>query len=122
MAYKNKTIAMLKKDLEAFDKIILMDVRPEKRQLAELFYESEALQATREKILILSGGEEMRRDNVIWRHATESVMNDLLKIYHMYEFSNRFSLFSQEDGFGGLYNLVKTGILTEEEAITAFLR
>lgn len=127
-ADKNGMTARLEKDLEEFDRIILMDVQPENRQAAELFYASEALQASSARILILCGGADERQGNVTRRHATvtwryvgESERSKLLQIYHMYEFSNRVSVFSQEEGFGGLHNLVRTGVLTVEEAVTAFL-
>lgn len=128
MTDKNEAIHRLEKDLEEFDRIILMDVQPGNRQDAELFYTSETLQASGQRILILSGAEDRQRDEmtgrqttVTWRYTGESELSELLKIYRMYEFSNRVSVFSQDDGFGGLHNFVQTGVLTAEEAITAFL-
>lgn len=121
MTDKNEAIHRLEKDLEEFDRIILMDVQPGNRQDAELFYTSETLQASSEKILILCGGVDERQGNVTRRYTGESELSELLKIYRMYEFSNRVSVFSQDEGFGGLHNFVQTGVLTAEEAITAFL-
>ena len=118
---KDKTRIRLEKDLEEFDRIILVDEQRVKQEFLDAFYESEDLAAACRKILILSGAEDKRKGNIVWRHITESEMQDMIKLYHMYEFSNRISLLSWENAFGGLDNLVNTGVLTKEEAIKAFL-
>ena len=103
MICKTGISAELEADLEEFDRIILVDMERTDQKVLEDFYESEAFKKTRSRILILSEEE-------------------FLTLYRMYEFSNKVFLFSQEDSFGGLYNYVKTGILTVEEAISAFLQ
>ena len=118
---KDEMRIRLEKDLEEFDKIILVDEHRVKQEFLEAFYESEALTAVCKKILILSGTEDKRKGNIVWRHITESEVQDIIKLYRMYEFSNRIVLLSWENAFGGLENLVNTGVLTQEEAITAFL-
>ena len=45
----------------------------------------------------------------------------LLKLYHTYEFSDRFQVITENSCYGGLDNYVKTGILTPEEAGKAVL-
>ena len=43
------------------------------------------------------------------------------KLYYTYEFSNKFSISSEDNNFGTIWNYVKTGILTSEEALSALL-
>ena len=50
---------------------------------------------------------------------SEEICMELLKLYHTYEFSDRFQVIAGNDRFGGLDNYVKTGILTREEASKA---
>ena len=118
---KDETRIRLEKDLEEFDRIILIDEKRVKQDFLDAFYKSEAFSVVRKKILILSEKEDKRKGSIVWRCITESEMRDISKLYYMYEFSNRISLLSQENIFGGLHNLVNTGVLTQEEAITAFL-
>ncbi len=46
---------------------------------------------------------------------------DLKNLYHTYEFSNKFSISSEDSNFGKIWNYVKTGLLTPEEALAALL-
>lgn len=46
---------------------------------------------------------------------------ELYKQYLTYEFSDRFSVFSDNMQYGTIFNYVHTGILTEEEAVRAVL-
>ena len=43
----------------------------------------------------------------------------LLELYLMYEFSDKFSLIATESAYGSLINLVETGVLPMEEAAQA---
>lgn len=45
----------------------------------------------------------------------------LRHLYHTYEFSNKFTMLSADSNFGTIWNYVKTGILTSEEALSAVL-
>lgn len=45
----------------------------------------------------------------------------LRQLYHTYEFSNKFRVLSAKNNFGTIWNYIKTGILSPEEAATAFL-
>lgn len=44
------------------------------------------------------------------------------KLYHTYQFSDRFQVISDETMYGTIFNYVDTGILTMEEAFDALLR
>lgn len=43
----------------------------------------------------------------------------LLQLYHMYEFSDHFSVIAETETYGGLFHLVETGALSMEEAAEA---
>ena len=46
----------------------------------------------------------------------------LLQLYLTYEFSDKFRIISMDGNYGTLWNYVKTGILTHEEAVEALLK
>ena len=46
---------------------------------------------------------------------------ELTNLYSKYEFSNRISLLSREANYGSLFNYLDTGLITEDEMITAIL-
>lgn len=43
-------------------------------------------------------------------------------LYKTYEFTDKINLFVERDQYGGIMNLLKTGILSDEEAVEAILR
>ena len=46
----------------------------------------------------------------------------LRDLYYIYEFSDKFRVFSGEDNFGTIFNFIQTGILTWKEAFEALLQ
>ncbi len=71
------------------------------------------------KILLLSTAPITVSDGFTYRQITEKNQEKLLRLYHMYEFSDRFSVIYRESTYGGLFHLVKTGLLSIEEAAQA---
>ncbi|MCI9143519.1 MAG: hypothetical protein HFH87_13055 [Lachnospiraceae bacterium] len=122
VGWKNKISMEMEKCLEEFDTVILVDGHGMKFEALEELYGAEALKKTRSRILILAETKDQRKGGIIRRHASTCEMQELLRLYRMYEFSDRVALFSQEDNFGGLHNYVKTGVFTLEEAVSAFLQ
>lgn len=53
---------------------------------------------------------------------TEEERQYLLKLYFLYEFSDRFQVISDDTPYGNIFNLVKTGLLTAEEAAQALFQ
>lgn len=47
---------------------------------------------------------------------------DLVSLYHTYEFSDRFRMIGRSRQYGGLFNYVDNGLLTEAEAFALILR
>lgn len=50
---------------------------------------------------------------------TDEEIFDLLKLYKMYEFSNRFYVVSDSEQYGNVFNYIRNGIITEEEMADA---
>jgi len=48
-------------------------------------------------------------------------IEEILKLYHMYEFSNRLQIIGKNKQYGSLLNYLDTGILTETEVFEAIL-
>ena len=104
----------IEKDLERFDRILLitgMDIG--------------AFPAVvdAKNILILSVGAVSMEGNpqIAYRQITAEQQTELLKTYHMYEFSDRFRVVSRDSRFGSVWNYVDAGILTEQEALEAIV-
>lgn len=117
----------LERDIADFSKIILVHGQRAEEGLGDALDGYEAVRKTDRKVLILSGGKKRwncckeGRGSIIWRCLTDREMQDILKLYYLYEFSDRVVLFSQESIFGGLLNYVDTGILTMDELVRALL-
>lgn len=60
-------------------------------------------------------------NNIDYTNLDEERSNDLKHLYHTYEFSNKFMMLSLNCNFGTIWNYVKTGFLTPEEALAALL-
>lgn len=55
-----------------------------------------------------------------YRRLSEEECRSLRQLYTMYDFSDRFFMISEESQYGSLLNYVKTGIITNEEALQVF--
>lgn len=49
----------------------------------------------------------------------KSVIEDIVELNGLYEFSDKMLIFSESDQFAGLFNYYYTGLLTQEEIIRA---
>ena len=123
--WERKRLEELERDIEKYDKIILIWEKGEAAKgWLEAFYKSETIKHTERKILVLSVvdmQEQQKGRNVCFRPVTETEAKELCHLHHMYEFSDRFQLLTQERCFGGILNFVEEGILTKEEALRAIL-
>lgn len=48
-------------------------------------------------------------------------MEEISQLYYMYDFSNRFSVISDNSIYGNIFDLVKNGLLSYEETLEAIL-
>lgn len=121
-------IKQLKRDLKEYEKVYLVTgVFPGGGDLvgAVLRFAEEGVTAseTGDRILVLSsvGTGEASLPTVSFRKITAEEEKDLILLYHTYEFSDRFRLITDTDAYGSLWNYVRTGVLTQEEAFRALL-
>ena len=75
----------------------------------------------KKKILFLGGTIMGLLSNIDCVNLDEEKASDLKHLYYTYEFSNKFIMLSTDSNFGTIWNYVKTGILTSEEALSALL-
>lgn len=120
--YKDELLEELKKDLEYYDRIVLiptLDI-----EYHDLFSQLDGMEGMRnstKKLLILSTENLAEGNHYSCRRISCQEMTQLKELYLMYEFSDRFQLLTQERCFGGILNFVEAGILTKEEALRAIL-
>ncbi len=118
--YNDVLLVELEKDLEYYDRIFLITVmNQEYIDLFIRFGDSDKLKDCTKKILVLSDGNMAEGKHYSFRKLSCQNIEQLKKLYFMYEFSDRFQLLSQEESFGGILNFVNMGILTKEEVICA---
>ncbi len=115
-------VSKLEGALEKFDKVFLFMGKDEvHRDFMERFCASEVLKYSGKNVLILSTEESTNGRAYVSRKLTQEKAKRLKELYLLYEFSDRFELFSWEDNFGSIVNYIESGVLTWEEAFAAIL-
>ena len=114
MDERTTILTEIEKDLERFDRILL---------ITDMGIGSFPAVADAKNILLLSVGAVSMESNpqTVYRQITAEQQAELLKTYHMYEFSDRFRVISRDSRFGSIWNYVDVGILTEQEALEAIV-
>ena len=124
---KSAVRSELEQDIAEFNKVILVYGQKAEEGLANALYGYGDIKKADAKVLILSSGKNCCKcckesiSGITWRYITDGKMQDILKLYYLYEFSDRIVLFSQESIFAGMMNFVDTGILTMSELVRALL-
>ncbi len=87
-------------------------------------------------ILLVSGADDHSAGGMMgrlinsraFRTSTKKILvlpvdkyKELVSLYHTYEFSDRFKVIGRDHQFGGLFNYVDNGLLTEDEAFELIL-
>lgn len=112
------------RNLKKFDNILMIvDDDGDAEGLSQAFCESEALEKTSKKILILSTADIALggHGSCEYHKLTDEEQGAMLQLYAMYDFSDRFQVLSDNPQYGGLLNYVKTGLMTMEEVFRAIL-
>lgn len=111
---KSDILVKLEAALETFDRVLLVT-----DDLQEPFITS-----SMKKILVLTTKNIPLADipQITYSQITAKQQTELLKLYGMYEFSDRFQVIAADGRFGSLWNYVETGILTAQEAMEVLLR
>lgn len=78
--------------------------------------------STSKNVLVLSDMDVILTNShgFEYRRLSEEECRSLRQLYTMYDFSDRFFMISEESQYGSLLNYVKTGIITNEEALQVF--
>ena len=118
---RDSAVRYLEKVLEEFDLIILIG-KLDDVQLRDAFYDGKNFRDTDKKILILSEREDAAAGKTEWRRVSVNVAEEILKLYYLYEFSNRIVVVEHGQIFGSLLNYIAAGLLTGKEMVEAFLR
>lgn len=98
----------MENDLDTYDLILLVD-NDEQSSFGGLMgklLNSQAFRKSEKKILVLPAEK----------------YQELVLLYHTYEFSDRFKLIRRSNQHGGLFNYVDNGLLTEQEVFELILR
>lgn len=117
IVHKSETVCIIEKLINDGKTIIIYDF--EDSEILHLIYERiiarklsnvEIWQCTEETIEQSHSRYVMRRD-----------INKVLEMYHMYEFSDKVIVISESMQYAGLFNYVKTGVMTKNEIVDAVL-
>ena len=120
---KSDILIEIEQDIEQYDLILLIVGEFSKGEnLAEKVCQSEAIRSTKRNIKIMSMFDISKKmDNITYRKLTEEEQEDLINLYFLYDFSDKFRFFSSKELYGSILNYIKTGYLTFEEVCTSML-
>lgn len=98
----------IENDLNTYDLILLIDSEDSSSVggLMGRLLNSPVFRRSEKKILVLPAEK----------------YQDLVSLYHTYEFSDRFRVVGRSRQHGGLFHYVDSGLLTEEEVFELILR
>ncbi len=84
--------------------------------------------------ILCDGLRDRKTDNiVVWQsieesfnreyftYVTQQKLDEILEVYHMYDFSDKVFVVSDPNQYGSLLNYLKTGILTKQEMVDSLL-
>lgn len=110
---QSERLRRLEAALEHYDRIYFIPGKdPAERVLA-------AGGRAESSILILSPLAPPDSAGRVWRQISEQDSDALYRLYHLYEFSDRFQILTRDQRFGGLLNLMDTGVLLSDELLAA---
>ena len=115
-------IKKLEKYLEEYSSIIIFDDRNEEIRKYKLsFFEREMELSDQKKIMVMGLKDDVTADKWGYKIITEQEYNFILRLYRMYEFTDKLRTVSYFLQFGSMINYLSTGIITEEEYFEALL-
>lgn len=120
--YDEKILKKLEVYLMKYNKIFLISENGNVlNEIKEIF--CHAGNVRDEKILLLTLQKININLNplVVCEQITETEMEHIMKLYFMYEFSDRVQVFSKRSIYGKLFSLKETGLISSEEIREAVL-
>lgn len=116
---ETEIVARLQRYLNKEDMVILIDTDGS-NPLTEILCRSEIPEKSWKRAVILSAANFPRKPG---RHSYQTVsekeMNMLLKLYRLYEASDKLFLLSDSKNYGSIWNYVNSGLISEEEMLEA---
>lgn len=118
---EQRLIDELQDMLKTNDKIFLVKCADEEYIFSKL-RDSKVIKSEKQKVLILSTSNQKEFPGVYYRKISDDDSEFYYRLYHMYEFSDRFQVLSNELCFGNLFNFVNQGLLSFDEMLGALLK
>lgn len=110
------------KYLEEYSSIIIFDDRNEDISKYKLVFLENKLEACVQKqILIMGLKDDVSASKKEYQVITEQEYNLILRLYRMYEFTDKLRVIALSPQFGSMFNYLSTGIITQEEYFEALL-
>ena len=111
--------AILEKNVLLYDTVLLF----RESDLLVEFCRMIAVKTVKKTVLVLSQWPvNATAENITFHQLTPEEAGRLTVLYYTYEFSDNFLYVSQENAvYAGLYNFVRTGVLSPEEFFGALL-
>ncbi|MCI8822512.1 MAG: hypothetical protein HFI15_08360 [Lachnospiraceae bacterium] len=110
----------LEEKLAAYDRVFL--ISSDVQWFEAVFAESEALRDFGGRIWIYSGSETAYPASVSCGRISPKEEEEIRKLYHTYEFSDRFYVISRSRIHGTLFDYMDQGILSAEELTAVWMR
>ena len=114
---KNVMISELEDRIKAGYEVFLFDSKD--AELMKLLCIGSKKQNNRKIEIWHSLDSEMKSGHI--RYISRYEMEEILDMYRLYDFSDKFTVISESSQFGSLFNYLKTGVLTKEEMAEALL-
>lgn len=114
---KNVMISELEDRIKAGYEVFLFDSKD--AELMKLLCIGSKRQNNRKIEIWHSLDSEKKSGHV--RYISRYEMEEILDMYRLYDFSDKFTVISESSQFGSLFNYLKTGVLTKEEMAEALL-
>ncbi len=122
MMNKDELLTALECYLNEYDRIILIiNSSIGESDLVSKFINSEAVKNNTKKIMIMSSDNAPESEYYVYYRLSKAEEKQLVSLYMMYEFSDRFQILAYGNNFGNIFNYVNTGLMTWEEMFEAIL-
>lgn len=121
---KNKDVLKkLEKDIKDFDRVLLViDGKGVAKRLTDRVVKHIADYPIDKKLLVISDkADDKKEGNLEIRRIPKEDVECLLSIYRLYDFSDHFSVFFNDDHYGNVLNYVDQGMMKWDEALDAVI-
>lgn len=114
--YDEKILKKLEVYLAEYKKIFLISENGKVlNEIKEIFYHAGSEREEKVLLLTLQKININLNPSVVCEQITETEMEYIMKLYFMYEFSDRVQVVSKRSIYGELFSLKETGLFSPEE-------